>query len=611
MDLTVSVSNLQAVPHSQHLPHGYTWGYIFRLVLQHRRPLIIANLVAVLATLISVPIPLLIPLLVDEVILEQPAMLVNSMNALFPAEWTSPVFYIMVITVLTMLLRVSSLLLKVVEIRQFTIVAKRVIFRMRRHLVTRLQRVSMVEYETLGSGKVISHLVTDLDTLDDFISNGISRLIVAVLTITGTFMVLLWMHWQLALFIIFLNPLVIYLTTKLGRRVKELKKQQNRAYATFQEVLSETLEAIQQIRAYNREQHYISRVIHAAQDIRERSISFTWKTDAASRFSFNIFLLGFDSFRALGMIMVLTSDLSLGEMMAVFGYLWFMFGPIQDLLSIQYDFHGAQAALNRINILFNLRWEARYPRQHNPFSGQTSVSIQLQQVSFAYEANTPVLDQVSFDIKAGEKVALVGSSGGGKTTLISLLLGLYKAQQGEICFNQVPITQIGLDVVRDNVATVLQHPALFNDTLRTNLTLGREMSDKQLWAALRIAQLDDFVLDLEQELDTVLGRQGVRLSGGQRQRVAVARMVLTQPKVVILDEATSALDADTETRLHDALQAYLRDKTTLIIAHRLSAVLQADRVLVFDQGRIVEQGRHEELLEKNAVYAKLYGNQMF
>ncbi len=595
---------------SSYLSQGYTWRYIFRLVLQHRRPLMIANLVAVLATMISVPIPLLIPLLVDEVILEQPALLVNSINALFPAQWTSPTFYIIVIAVFTMLLRSLALLLKVMEIRQFTLIAKQVIFRLRRHLINRLRRVSMSEYETLGSGRVISHLITDLDTLDDFISNGISRLIVALLTILGTFMVLLWMHWQLALFIIFLNPLVVYFTAKLGRRVKELKKQQNKAYATFQEVLTETLEAMQQIRAYNREQYYVSRVIHAARDMRDRSMSFAWKTDVASRFSFNIFLLGFDSFRALGMIMVLTSDLSLGEMMAVFGYLWFMFGPIQDLLSIQYDFHGAQAALKRINILFKLRWEARYPRQRNPFSGQTSVSIQLRNVCFAYTTHAPVLEAISLDIAAGEKVALVGSSGSGKTTLISILLGLYAPQRGEICFNNIPITQIGLDLVRDNVATVLQHPALFNDTLRANLTLGRDIADKHLWAALRIAQLDDFVMDLEQELDAVLGRQGVRLSGGQRQRVAVARMVLTQPKVVILDEATSALDADTETRLHAALQAYLRNKTTLIIAHRLSAVLQADRVLVFDQGRIVAHGNHEKLLEENALYAKLYGSQM-
>jgi ATP-binding cassette subfamily C protein len=168
---------------------------------------------------------------------------------------------------------------------------------------------------------------------------------------------------------------------------------------------------------------------------------------------------------------------------------------------------------------------------------------------------------------------------------------------------------IGLDVVRDNVATVLQHPALLNDTLRTNLTLGRETDDASLWQALEVAQLAATVREMPHGLDTVVGRSGIRLSGGQRQRLAIARMVLTEPRVVILDEATSALDTTTESRLHVALREFLEGRTTLIIAHRLSAVRQADRVLVFENGRIVEQGRHEDLIASDGLYASLYAHQ--
>ena len=166
-----------------------------------------------------------------------------------------------------------------------------------------------------------------------------------------------------------------------------------------------------------------------------------------------------------------------------------------------------------------------------------------------------------------------------------------------------------MDVVRDNVATVLQHPALFNDSVRANLTLGRKMDEQALWQALKIAQLDDVVNELDQGLDTPVGRNGIRLSGGQQQRLAVARMVLSDPRVVILDEATSALDTTTESRLHVALQQFLVGRTTLIIAHRLSAVKQADRALVFEDGRIVEQGSHEELIRNQGLYASLYGRQ--
>jgi ATP-binding cassette subfamily C protein len=209
-------------------------------------------------------------------------------------------------------------------------------------------------------------------------------------------------------------------------------------------------------------------------------------------------------------------------------------------------------------------------------------------------------------IKAGEKVALVGASGGGKTTLVQVLIGLYIPTQGDIYFDNVNVKEIGLNVVRDHVATVLQHPALLNDTVRMNLTMGKPVEEEKLWHALEVAQLKDTIKDLDDKLDTLIGRDGIRLSGGQRQRLAIARMILTDPKIVILDEATSALDTTTEQRLHYALREFLHGRTTIIIAHRLSAVKQADRVLVFEDGSIVEQGHHDELINLQGLYASLY-----
>ena len=591
-----------------------SWQSIFSNARQHRGELVIANVIAILAVTVSIPIPLLMPLLVDEVLLDQPGPLVEFVGSIFPVSWHGPVLYILFILLLTLIMRLLMLVLGVWQLQKFTIIAKDITYKIRTAILQRLQNVSMSAFETMGSGSVTSHLVTDVNAIDDFIGNTISKAVVAALSIVGIAAILLWMHWQLALFILLMNPLVIYFTVILGKKVKKLKRNENTAVEIFQQSLAELLDAVQQIRSANREQHYIKDVIGKAFSIKTHSESFAWKSDAANRFSFGIFLFGFDTFRALSMLMVVFSDLTIGEMMAVFGYLWFMMAPVQELLNIQYAYFAAKAALSRINTLIDLPNEPQYPHELNPFEGKNTVSVKVENISFSYRLNKDssdedarVLKSVNLNIAAGEKVALVGASGGGKTTLVQVILGLYPAQQGQLYFDDVPVSKIGLDVVRENVATVLQHPALFNNTIRTNLTLGMSFSDEQLYHALEIAQLRDTIEAMPDKLETVVGNQGIRLSGGQRQRLAIARMVLMDPKVVILDEATSALDSETESKLHEQLRTYLAGKTTIIIAHRLSAVRQADRVYVFDDGQIIEEGVHDDLIKNDGLYSRLYG----
>lgn len=276
-------------------------------------------------------------------------------------------------------------------------------------------------------------------------------------------------------------------------------------------------------------------------------------------------------------------------------------------MNLQYAWYAAQGALGRINALLGMKDEPAHPPLRDPFAGRATAGITLERLSFAYEDDgETVLDDVSLTIAPGEKVALVGASGGGKSTLVQALLGLYPVKSGRVLYGDAPVTEIGWETVREHVGVVLQHPVLFNDSVRANLTLGRDVDDATLWQALAIAQLKDIIAALPHGLDTVVGRQGVRLSGGQRQRLAIARMIVAKPSVVILDEATSALDTDTERSLHAAMQAFLEGRTTLIIAHRLSAVRQADRILVFENGRVVETGAHDELIGRDGLYRKLY-----
>ncbi len=584
-----------------------SWAEIRRLASRHKKALWIANGVAVLATLCTVPIPLLLPLLVDEVLLGHGDAALKFMNHLLPDALQKPAGYIGLMLLLTFTLRIGALVFNVIQAKLFARLSKDVVYRVRIRLIERLKRISLGEYESLGGGTVTTHLVTDLDTLDKFIGDTLSRFLVAMLTLTGTASILMWMHWKLALLILLFNPLVIYATVQLGKRVKHLKKQENDSTSRFTQALTETLDSIQEVRAGNRQGYFLGRLGVRAREVRDYAISSQWKSDASNRASGLLFQFGIDVFRAAAMLTVLFSDLSIGQMLAVFSYLWFMIGPVEQLLNLQYAYYAAGGALTRINELLSRADEPQYRGGVDPFAGQKTVGIEIRGLTFGYGEDN-ILDQMNLSIAPGEKVAIVGASGGGKSTLVQLLLGLYTAQAGTIHFGGASQQEIGLETIRENVSVVLQHPALFNDTVRANLTMGRERGDDACWRALEIAQLESTVRALPQGLDSVVGRSGVRLSGGQRQRLAIARMVLADPRVVILDEATSALDAATEYSLHQALARFLDGRTTLIIAHRLSAVKQADRVLVFDDGKIAEQGDHQQLIADGGLYAKLYGH---
>ncbi|WP_332406404.1 ABC transporter ATP-binding protein [Vibrio metschnikovii] len=581
--------------------------WLITQVKKHQRPLFFANFIAIVATLISVPIPLLMPLMVDEVLLNQPAGGLALMNTLLPSDWQTPTGYILFTLLLVVLMRTGSQLLNIVQSRQFTRVSKTVTYQMRCKMIDKLGRISIRQYETRGSGGINAHLVTDIETIDQFIGSTLSKFLISLLTVLGTALVLLWLDWRLGLFILLVNPIVIYFSRLLGSQVKHLKKRENQAFEKFQNRLVETLDGIYQLRAANKEREFLTQLKINANEVRANADKYAWQAEAAGRLSFLLFLLGFELFRAVAMLMVLFSDLTIGQIFAVFGYLWFMLGPVQELLGIQFSWYSAKAALTRINTLLQLEEEYRPISKVNPFTQHQPVTVTLSQVNFSYDGEKKVLDGLSLSIPAGKKVALVGASGGGKSTLIQLLLGAYRADSGEICFNGERCDDIGFEIIRSQIAVVLQQPILFNDTLRHNLTLGGDYDDASLWHALEVAQLQDVTHQLSQGLDTPIGRNGIRLSGGQRQRLAIARMVLSDPKLVILDEATSALDTATEAALHRALSGFLKGRTTLIVAHRLSAVKQADLIYVLEDGRVSQIGTHGELLEQQGLYQTLYG----
>ncbi|WP_434274649.1 ABC transporter ATP-binding protein [Aliarcobacter cryaerophilus] len=286
---------------------------------------------------------------------------------------------------------------------------------------------------------------------------------------------------------------------------------------------------------------------------------------------------------------------------------WFIMSPVQEILSIQYSLASAKAAIGRINSVLELSCEKDGDIKLDSKNG---VDISLKNLSFSYNKDKNNLSNISFDIKAGEKIAIIGASGSGKTTISQLIAGFYEKSSGDILYNNISIDDIDKKSLRNSVFLVLQMPILFNNTLRFNLTMGENIDDNNIYKALKIAQMDDVLKNMSNGLDTIVGKMGVRLSGGQRQRLSIARMILANPSVVIFDESTSALDVQTETNLFKELKEFLKDKTVITIAHRLSSVKNASKIYVLNDGELVQSGSASKLEQEDGHYLDFVKNQL-
>lgn len=576
-------------------------------MLRYKRSLLWGNIIAILATLISIPIPLLIPLMVDEVLLKKGGKVTEAIDWLTPVH--EPLLYIGIVLAVTITLRFIFFLLSVVSQKFFITLSQELSFTIRVRALEHLKHVSMSAYERLGSGKVITHLITDIDTIEQFLGSALSKLIVSVATLIGVGIVLIWINPLFGVLILIFQPLIMVVTRNISGRVGALKKEQNRTIGELSDTLTQMCDLFGQIRASNKEERFIDNAIDQSKHLRQSASEYGIKALMGERYSYTLFLSGFEIFRALGLVMVLYSDLSIGVMFGIFGYLWFMMTPVQDLLSLQYSFANAKNALARLNELLALPIEPMRIESSDVLSDTKALSIETHALVFGYNEKEPVLKGLNLNIRAGSTVAIIGASGSGKSTLSQLLVGFYPPTSGDILYNGVSVDKIGFSRVRDEVFVVLQQPLMFNETLRFNLTMGDDINDAAIFEALKIAQLLEFVNELPEGLETQVGKFGIRLSGGQRQRLSIARMVLADPKVVIFDESTSALDVHTESALFAALETFLAEKTVIIIAHRLSTVTRADYIYVLENGIILEEGTREVLEAKDGSYNRFIHSQ--
>jgi len=578
---------------------------IFNLILDKKPSLIYGQIVTLIAIAISIPIPIMLPVMVDEVLLDKPSYFINSINYFIGN--TSAFYYIAIVTFGVIFLRLTYYALNVVITKIFTKIAKYVTFMIRQRLINHLKITSMDEYETLGSGAITANLITDVNTLDDFIISSVSKFITSILTLVAVGIVMIIIDPILGILILVIQPLIILLSKKMSKKVGVLKKEENEAIESFQNSVGETLELYGQIKASNKENYFFKNAIKSAKEIQTTSNEYGFKSVAYERLSYTIFLIMFELLRASGLVLVAYSDLSIGMMFAMFGYIWFIMTPVQDILTMQYSYSSAMSALKRINKILTLKTE----HSGDEIIKSNDIDISIKDLSFSYYNEKEILKNISLDIKAKSKIALIGASGSGKTTLAQVMSGFYEKSGGELSYNKIDIDNIDKTSLRQKVFLVLQMPILFNSTLRFNITMGDEsISDKEIKDALKIAQLQDMIDDMSNGLDTIVGHHGIRLSGGQRQRLSIARMIISDPSIVIFDESTSALDVHTEAKLHLAIAPLLKDKTVITIAHRLSTVKNADTIYVLDAGEIVQRGTHEELEDEEGHYLEFVKNQL-
>ena len=579
---------------------------LWKLIKENKKQLLFGQLITLCAIVISIPIPLMLPVLVDEVLLDKPAFFVNTIDQFFGSG--SALYYIVLVAFGVIILRFIYFILNVILTKIFTVISKEVIYKIRVAIIEYLKKVSMNEYESLGSGTIGANLITDVNTLDTFIINSASKLVASLLTLIAIAIVLLWIHPILGILILVLQPLIMIVSKKISKKVGDLKSNENKAIEEFQEDIGEVLELYPQIKASNKEMKFFDESIAKAKAVKETSNEYGYKSVVAERFSYTLFLTVFEIIRASGLLLVAYSDLSIGMMFAMFGYIWFIMTPIQDLLAMQYSYASAKAAMERLNKIFDLKIE---PNGVSTLNNYSKIDICIKNLSFGYKEDKLILKDISMDIKHKEKIALIGASGSGKTTLAQLIAGFYTKSSGEIQYNTISIEDLNRSSVRDNIFLVLQMPILFNNTMRFNITMGDEsISDEEILKALEIAQMSEVLEEMSEGLDTMVGRHGIRLSGGQRQRLSIARMIIADPKVVIFDESTSALDVHVEAKIFETLKPILENKTVITIAHRLSTVKNASRVYVLDEGKIVQSGTHSELEDEIGHYQEFVKRQL-
>jgi len=486
------------------------------------------------------------------------------------------------------------------------LVSQRVMADFRTHVFSHLHRLSLNFFAKRRTGELISRLMNDVGVIQKLLTETPMDVLKHLVTIVGGVGFLLVMNWQLCGLILILLPLLAIVARLFGKRLKMLSMtiQDQTAHVTV--LIEEVVSGIREVKSFVQGEREEARFRSAV----ERLLATTMQRTAVLAVFVPVITF-FTFVMAIGVLwyggkQVIEGQLSPGELFAFVLFAGILIGPFGSAARIFSQVKEVQGAMTRVFELLDTPLDIQDSPTAQPVMPIRG-DVQFENVKFAYDERPPVLEAVSFSIQAGECVALVGPTGAGKTTIINLLHRFYDPTRGRVLIDGHDVKSIQLDSLYHQLALVPQDTFLFGGTIKENIRYGRsEASEADILEASRRANAHDFIHTLPDGYETVLGEKGVNLSGGQRQRVAIARALLKDPRILILDEATSALDSQSESLVQGALVELMKGRTTLMIAHRFSSIQRADRILVLHKGTIVEEGRHEDLLEKRGLYHHLY-----
>jgi ATP-binding cassette, subfamily B, bacterial len=478
----------------------------------------------------------------------------------------------------------------------------------REYIYEHMQRLSLRFYEDKQVGNLMSNVVNDTDLFEQFIAHAIPDVVVNLITLVGVSAVLFSLNWKLTLFSLVPIPLVILSLRLFAKYVRPAFRNRQKVLGDLNALLNDNLSGIREIKAFTREAEEAKRVHTGIENFRKSQLS-ALKLMA----TFHPFVEFTSSIGTLIVIyfggrLALQGSLSVADLVAFFLYLQSFYAPVQNLSAAWEAVQSSLAGADRVADLIAEPREPQNTRAAQPARGQVDGEFVFQNVSFEYTPGIPVLEDISLTVPAKSVVALVGPTGVGKTTLVSLIPRFYDVTGGSILLDGRDLRDYTLDSLRCQISIVLQDVFLFYGTVRENLLFGKpDAGEAELLVAARAANAHDFIMDLPQGYDTLIGERGVKLSGGQKQRLSIARALLKNAPILILDEATSSVDTGTEQLIQQALEHLMQGRTTLIIAHRLSTVRNADKIVVLEDKSIRELGTHEELIGlKDGLYRKLY-----